>query len=654
LSLDEAWARLRKQLTYEPSALASGALLAALLELLQGAPGNDARTADLRAALSELVARGAPELDDLALRALPRLPLQDSGDLAAADLAFASQLLARMVDGSRPLDPDLVAQGLTAYASVARRVADAAQRRRACGTTPDQLRGLVEGRLGVSARTRVAAADALATVLTAADVDVLLEILRVSEEPSVCYRLVGVLAEAVPLVTEPTALRRIAEALLVSSASPEAAIRARAVELLVDPRVGPALAAARDHDPSFDRRVLELLRAPGTDAERVAVLGVLASSPRAASSEPSPARVRLLTELLRGDTLRPLATGSPQVLEALVRATLHIAQDSAQLWSAADLLTLELPGTQEADRPSRLRRVAAGLRLALSLDEAAAAALEPDRHARIIAWFLELRAPGGEPGEALQQLDARARARLANVHAAAAVTVRDVPGEAPAEAAARAERRHAATLARALLAVDGLSDSSSLQERTVALQLVDVALTAAQERARAADVPRLQVERARVVDSLGRPVEAEQNFTLALAAAPELLASRDLRRLAALAKEFGRFERAVTALTLLVKRSAWRTRPIDVRLADLEALTDSALRSRDEAQLTAVRALFAGVPPLPAGDGVTAETPQAAEGLGPLWGGLAAAGRAEHGRLLALVARLNAPRPSPTPLSNGG
>jgi hypothetical protein len=655
LPLDEAWARLRAQLALEPSATASGALLAALIELLQGAPGNDTRTSDLRVALGELVARGAPELDDLALRALQRLPVQDTADIAAADLVFASQVLVRMVDGSRPLDPDLVVQCLSAYASVARRVADAAQRRGASGAAPEHLRALVEGRLGVSARTRVAAADALAAVLTAADVEILLEILRVSEEPTVRYRLVGVLADAAPLVTEPSALRRIAEALLVSAESPEAGVRARAVELLVDVRVGPALAAAREHDPGFDLRVLELLRAPGTDAERIAVLEVLGNSPRTRGPAPSPAQVRLLTELLRGDTLRPLATGAPQVLDALVLATQRIAHgNAAQLWSAADLLTLELPGTQEVDRPSRPRRVAAALRLVLALDGTAAAALTPERHAAIIAWFLELRAPGGEPGEALHLLDAAGRARLSEVHAAAALDQVGGHDDPTAEAPVQAQRARAATIACALLAVDGLTEASSQLERTTALQCIDAALDAALTDARSSDAARLQLERARLTDSLARPADAEHDFALALAAAPDLLASRDLRRLAVLAKELGRSERAVTALMQLVGRAVWRTRPAEVRLADLEALADAALRTRDEPQVAAVRALLAGVPPLPAGDGVVTEAPEPAAGVRPLWAGLPGAGRAEHGRLLAIVARLDGALPSAAPSSNGG
>lgn len=618
LSQAEAWARLRTQLVSEVSAQVAESLLAALLELLQGAPAEDPRAAELREALGEVVARGVPALDDLALRALPRLPEPDATTGALSDLRLASGLVARMIDGSRPFDPDLVVQGLTAYAAVARRVVDAGARRAAVGEASDRLRDVVEGRFGASARVRVAAADALASVLSPADVDVLLATVEASTEPSVRYRLLGVLADAAPRVVGARALTRIADALLTAAESNESAVRARAVELLADPRLADAVRAARASLTTFDRRVLELLRGPGAEAERVAVLDVLAGA-----GSPT-----LLAELLRADTLRPLATGAPKVLEALVRATRGLAGgDPAATWRAADLLTLELPGAEEAERASRARRVAAALGLVLGLPEPAARALDGARHARVVAWGLELRGPGSDSSEALGALDSASRARLTEVHAAAA-------------SAADPDAPEPVVLA-ALLRVDALTPGAMPAERAEALAAIDRGLLALRARGDERGASRLTIDRARVADAADRRGEAERDFATVLAAGPDLLASRDLRRLAALAREAGRPERAVEALLVLVERAVWRTRPTDVRLADLEALADAGVRVSAGPLQDRVRALFAGVPELPT-EGALSEPTSATDG--PIWAGLPSAGRAEHERLLTLAARLGAPR----------
>ncbi len=646
IGLDEAWTRLCAQLALEPSPVASGAILAALLELLQGAPGNDSRVTDLRAGLVEMAARRASELEDLALRALPRLPPVDGNGAAVRDLEFASGLAVSMLDGSRPFDPDLVTQGLTAFGATARRVADPALRRAACGGVPERLRAIVEGRFGVAARVRVAAADALAAVLTAADIDVLLDTFRASEEPSVRYRLLGVLADAAALVEAgsgtKTGERRIAEALVSAAESPEAAVRTRAVELLADPRVASALAAARAHDPGFDRRLVELLRGPAGDLERVALLDVLAGA----------GRRELCALLLRGDTLRPLATGAPQVLEALVRALQRLAgDDTQQVWSAADLLTLELPGLQETERPSRPRRVAAALRLVLGLSEEAARRLTPPQHAAVLAWFLELRAPGNEPGEPVPMIDPAGRQRIAGSHAALA---------GPTAEGDAADSARAAAVARALLAVDGLGEGATPLERGAVLALLDTALGAARGAAGAvqpSEVARLEVERARLADALERSGEAERDLSAALAAVPEVLTGRDLRRLATLAQAGGRDATAAAALGHAVRRSVWRTRPSELRLTDLEALVDAVLAARDTAAAEALRAALADVPPLPEGEATFVEP--AAQGQGaaanaPLWAGLPSAGRAEHARLLALAKRLTRPATGEPARAAGG
>jgi len=636
LTGEEAWTRLRAQLEVEPVPVVAEALIGALLELLQGAPGNDSRVADLRGNLREVVTRGNPALSDLLLRALPRLPQHDGEGVAAADLALASELVMRMVDGSRPLDPDLVPQGFAAFAAVARRVQDPEARRAVTLGASQSLRRIVAGEFGALGRTRIAAADALASILTAADVDVLLELARGSEDPNVRYRLLGVLVEATPLVAAPRERARIVETLLRAAESPTPAVRARAVELLADPRVAEAVATARATDPNFERRLVELLRGPGADAERIAVLDVLSGT----------ARPELLVELLRADVLRPLATGAPQVLDGFVRAVQRIARkDDAALWRAADLLTLELPGTEEVDRPSRPRRVGAALRLVLQLDESAAIALDVARQRRIVAWALELRGAGAEVGESF---DEAARARLSGVHIAAVLAAELAPnaaGPAPADA------QVAVRVLRALLAVDRLGERATLVEREATLVLLDEAHAALVAGSRPYEALRLRVERGRIADGAERRLEAEADFSAVFEGGPELLASRDLRRLAVLARENRQPDRAAEALLVLVDRVAWRTRPAEVRLADLQALVEVAPEVEDRAVGARIRATFVGIPPLAPNGRAAVE---AADSATAVWSGLVAAGRAEHERLLGLVKILERLAPLAPPVPGAG
>lgn len=465
---------------------------------------------------------------------------------------------------------------------------------------------------------------------------VLTSIPKGSTDELVAYELIAAIVQLVDglgSTTEPAIAARDALAAMLSR--DEESLRRRALTMLAsDPLedMAATIDAALLHDlleqelPAQDSETVLKLLARRADPSIVQEL--LSSSAFERLMAPTSTTAAVLTE-----TLSALSAGDSALTHEVARRLIASRQSDE---------------TAESEGVQRLR---SALALMAALPESAATELDPEQHADIIRWSIELRdAAGSLSGVTSEDPPIAFLERLIELHL-------EARGQDPAGTPGS---HHAALLHADLFAALQLESGHQLFNTTRGH------FASAQERALKSSDPmevvRVFRDRARFFSSAKDAPHALSDYLMVVTAEADLEVSAeasildlaDLRRAAAFAAasstESGSGRTAFELTRALIQREFWKSEPATVRLEDLRALVVRSGAS--EADRADLRPLFAGIP-LPGVDVADASLPPDA-----LWIGLEAnPGSLEALRSLAAQLEGSAPlleSPEPTQAPDGG
>lgn len=637
LSVQEAIGILTDHLATEIDPAAFHAASEALLLLLGAARPDSASVGRLRTVLHEVGSAGNRSLEWQVLSTLARLPWDDTiaegaGSLNEGVTAVAG-LFARFARQDRPLDSGLLVRGLETLGSLCLRAGD--PKRLRASFPPSAITAvhfLLEDYTGPE-EVRIAAAGAVSVTVFGQDAVGLVGILE-SERTSapLAYQLLGSLARiAADLDPGGEPARRVCESLIRFAGHAEDDLSRRALEILAQPEMEP-LVQAGGGDEVADRLVGLLVRLgdrveePGTRQLQSLVLLLLRRYERP----------DLVDEILRSD-LAWLDRGDPSQLAEFATTLQRLSGgDPERIMSTAETLLFPLG--------PRFVPLEIALGLVGSLSEESARSLSHERQLTIVKWALELRAASGTGEAAVVPLE-----RLRRVHLEGAGQMPGIDGRALAHA-------WALFLGDAYLAGDRTIEPEQVLARyKTALQFDREVPGGSAGHATAA---RMQLNRARFLDALGRSEDALEDFRAVLAREadspePSVFELSDLRRVAFLLATPStngpdrRRERAESAFDLtlrLVRSDSWQFEAAGVRLQDLQDLAQRALASPDAGDRAIVHEALEGLPPLPpegtqepGTNGVPGGAPR------PVWSGLLRE-RAWHETLLQLSSSVRSGR----------
>ncbi len=611
-TLDGALETLFGQLEVEENPLVLHATLEALVGLLEGLEPDSEPVEHLRSLLIEGDLGERLGLAPAVAEALARLPAEGAAQSAAA--ARVSVLLSTLVDARRPVDYDALSLGLDALEQLLGRPReepgedDAAPLALTAAIAP--AREVVLELLtaeDVPVPVRLDAARVAGRVLGADSLADLLDVFKGEPSERLSLEVLGSVARLLPRL-DPKAppVARLIGVLegLTGSANPD--LRRRAVELLG--AQSPVGLRERVKAAGIAGRLTARMIEEPVPAVRDALITTLTGL------GPAPTQARLLASAEGFDGWLDGNHRRSQRMGRCLRALVGGDGEAARI--AAERLAWDRRGEVPSEAPSPLDRLRAALDVATGPPAAAVAAWPAADHSRVVGWALECL----EGGVALEPevLD-----RLIAVH------LENASGLAPLDGArlwvARDLVRRERGLERDVAGVNALLEgilSQSQDRREAVLLRARWRMVAGEAQAALVDWRELL-------------------FPGDVANAKSGLAPADLR----LARDAFAAEpqRAARVALFLVDDPAWMALDPGVRLADLLAMADLALASKNEGLLRAAMHRLEGVPQ-PSEDGADTTLPEAPPGAA--WAGTLQR-RADHVALARRARALEEALPAP-------
>ena len=611
LDLAQAFEALRYAAEQELDEVTFAALLGSAVHLALITEGDAAEPSALIQLAKVVADAGRTELFGPLLRVMPRLAAGGSG----GGMLQATRLLTGVLGMAPARDRDRCERALQDW----KLAADAAP-----GSISDGLAASV-GRQVLPLLADAEAESALATAAAAVAPLVLRgqELMEFLASPAASPELLAQLCGVVPAAlatADDAGAGRLLAAIQRLAAHPEARVRRAAIGALLAEQSAPALARFEQEPGLVLDAALARLAVEEDAAARAALIQLLGRLPSAEhlgrlTSDPALASLR--------DPQRVPAAA----LEASLRGL--AGEDARALLTAAEWVASGGEGQ-------------AALQLLAALPAGQLEALQPADHVRALVLAHGLRRTRGRGA-----LTPALRARLLDVHepSAGAEWLASLPGS----------HLHALLLGAELTdATSARPDPDGALAASVLEGYVRAAAAAANETE--PSLAEVERDRFRFLDRVGRPGPAAAALVaLVERLAPSLgpLTSEDLRegaqRVAAHLPDAAPEARAATAFRLLeriVEAEAWGGLPAERRLSDLEHWATFARDSKEADARRAVRALVGELPAL-------APEEAYADGGVP---GIAAhplaslcTTRADHGRLLEVLALVREPEPSGPP-----